>query len=78
MEMLFGENFSRGHKRSLLAGFNGSKGRESRNHGFAASDITLHKPVHRVGLRKVAFDFAPDAHLRLCKLKRKCADERCN
>ena len=52
--MLLGEDFSRGHEGRLMAVLDRAEARRRRDHRLAASDVSLHEPVHGTAGREVA------------------------
>ena len=52
--VLLGEDFSRGHEGRLMAVLDRAEARRRRDHRLAASDVSLHEPVHGTAGREVA------------------------
>ena len=49
-QMLLGQKLGRRHDRDLEPGLDRDQRRRGRDHGFAAADVTLHQPLHRMRL----------------------------
>jgi len=61
--VLFGKYFGRRHDCGLIPGFNGLQRGQCRDDRFAATDIALKQPLHRVGPGQIRADFSEHAHL---------------
>lgn len=71
--MLLGKQFGGRGECDLLALLHREHRRQCGDHGLAATDIALHQPQHRRGLRKVASDLLEHPLLRAGELKRQGA-----
>ena len=54
LRVLLGEDFGRGHEGRLMAVLDRAEARRRRDHRLAASDVSLHEPVHGTAGREVA------------------------
>ena len=68
--MLFSKDLGRRHKCRLISVFNRDDDRLECNNGLAASNITLHQAIHRIGRLQVIHNLLQDALLRHRRMER--------
>ena len=68
-EVLFRQNFGRGHERDVVAAFQRHQRAARRHDRLAGADVALQQPPHRVRAGQVLAQLAQDFGLRLSQLK---------
>ena len=73
--VLLGEDLGGRHHRRLAAGIDRGEAGDRGDDGFAAADVALQQPLHRMRLREVAQDLRHGAALRARQSKRQLAEK---